>query len=435
MTFHSCAKLRLRCIICFGEAGGSCRKSGALHQRIRLPRYRLSYSLTGFPIPSQARSKMTRGSTPDAVVVGAGIIGATVALELARRGARVTVLERGRVGQEASGVAAGMLAPQAEADRPSPFLDFALACRAGYDDWVSGVVAESGMPVDFSRQALLYVALTAENAGKLRAQHNWQASLGLPVEWMSGEEARRLEPTLAPGLAGALQFPDAARVESSGLTRAVAAAARKRGAEIIEGMEVTSLLIEGGRVLGVAAGDRRFAADWVVVAAGAWASRIAGMPMADDWIQPCRGQILAVRLENQRIGRILYTHGAYAVPCSPGLFLIGTTSEHAGFDRRVTLGGVRSIIAGVTRFAPAFDDAEVLELRAGLRPESRDGFPLLGPLTRLPGLVLATGHFRNGILLAPLTGELVAESIVSGRVPSALAPFLPDRVEETSRSS
>ena len=371
---------------------------------------------------------MTRTAPQDVVVVGAGIIGAAVAVELARRGASVTIIERGAVGEAASAAAAGMLSPQAEADGPSPFLELGLACRARYAEWVRGASEESGVRVDYRAGGVLNLALTAEGAAKLQARRDWQQPLGLEAEWLSGPEARQLEPVLADDLPGALFLPREAWVDSAALTRALAIAARRRGAVVVERTGVTGLAVTGGRVTGVTAGGRRYAAGHVVIAAGAWASRIGGLPIPGDWVTPRRGQILAVRLEKPRIEHVLYTHGAYAVPRGAGELLVGTTVEQAGFDRQVTAGGIRSIVAGVARFAPAIEGAEILRLAAGLRPESRDGVPVIGPLARLPCLVLAAGHFRNGILLAPLTGELVAEAIVTGRTPAALGPFLPDRI-------
>lgn len=371
---------------------------------------------------------MTRTPCQDVVVVGAGIIGAAVALELARRGASVTVIERGAVGEEASAAAAGMLSPQAEADGPSPFLELGLACRARYAEWVRAASEESGVRVDYRAGGVLNLALTAEDAAKLQARRDWQRPLGLETEWLGGDEARELEPVLAEDLPGALFLPREAWVDSAALTQALAIAARRRGAQVVERTSVTGLAVTGGRVTGVTAGERRYDAGHVVIAAGAWASRIGGLPIPGDWVTPCRGQILAVRLAKPRIGHVLYTHGSYAVPRGADELLVGTTVEQTGFDRQVTAGGIRSIVAGVARFAPAIEGAEVLRLAAGLRPESRDGVPVIGPLARLPGLVLAAGHFRNGILLAPLTGELVAEAIVSGGTPAALGPFLPDRL-------
>jgi glycine oxidase len=152
------------------------------------------------------------------------------------------------------------------------------------------------------------------------------------------------------------------------------------------------------------------------------------MPLPPDWIEPRRGQVLILHRAAPDLRHILYTHGAYVVPRGGGELIVGTTVEEAGFERVATAGGLRSIVAAVARYAPAIEEAAIVSVAAGLRPQSRDGLPLLGPLRRQPGLVLATGHFRNGILLAPLSGELVAEALVSGRAPAMLEPFLPDRV-------
>jgi glycine oxidase len=325
-----------------------------------------------------------------------------------------------------------MFSPQAEADGPTPFFELALACRSRYADWVHSVREASGRAVDFRSTGVLNLALNEENVAELKARRDWQVRLGLHAEWIDGAEANRREPILVEDLPGALYLPEEAWVDSPALTRALAVAARNLGVRIEEQTPATSLVISGGRVTGVmAAGDRRFNAGRVVVASGAWASRLGGLPMPEDWIVPRRGQILAVRLPDP-MEHILYTHGAYVVPRMDGDLLIGTTVEEAGYECVTTAGGLRSIVERVARFAPAIENAVMVRTMAGLRPESRDGLPLLGPLARLPGLVLAMGHYRNGILLAPLTGVLIAEAIVGDRVPDALTPFLPDRVPDVA---
>jgi glycine oxidase len=386
-----------------------------------------------------------KSRTPtDVIIVGGGIIGTALACELAGRGLRVLLLERGSIageGSAASAAAAGMLTPQAEADEPSAFFDFGLANRAIYADWVRAVSAEAELPIEYRTLPVLLIATDESQAALLRAKAAWQAARGLRTEWLSAAEAQEREPILAPDLAGALLLPAEAVVDSKGLTIALAAAARKRGARIVDGTTATELILAGGpegdRAVGVVAGGTAHRAATVVIAAGAWGSAISRLPIPADWIQPRRGQILVVRPAApagfvgpamQPLRHVLYTHGAYAVPRANGDLVLGTTVEDAGFRPVVTAAGLAGIVGGVTRFAPGLAGAEVIRTAVGLRPAARDGLPAIGLMARMPGLALAIGHFRNGILLAPLTARLLADAIVTGQHPAELAPFSPDRL-------
>jgi len=215
------------------------------------------------------------------------------------------------------------------------------------------------------------------------------------------------------------------------LTIALAASARRRGAEIVEDLPVTGLVLTGERTVGVKAGGTAYRAPITVIATGAWGSAFSDLPIPADWIEPRRGQLLVVRPTPPALRHVLYTHGAYAVPRLSGELVLGTTVEDAGFERVVTAAGIASILGRVTRFAPGLGAAEWVGARAGLRPASRDGLPVVGLATRMPGLAFATGHFRNGILLAPLTARLLADAILAGKNPAELAPFLPDRLPES----
>ncbi|HWN82424.1 MAG TPA: FAD-dependent oxidoreductase, partial [Candidatus Udaeobacter sp.] len=231
------------------------------------------------------------GGAFDVIIVGGGVLGTALARELAGRGRRVLLLERGRVAGEASGVAAGMLNPQAEADAPSAFFDFGLANRTIYADWVAAVSAEAALPIEYRSLPLLYLAPDEPAAAALHARAAWQAARGLRAEWLTAAQARTREPILAPDLAGALLLPSEALVDAQALTIALAAAARRRGAEILEDQPVTGLLIEDGRLVGVLAGGTAHRAPTVVIATGAWGSAFSDLPLPTDWIAPVRGQL------------------------------------------------------------------------------------------------------------------------------------------------
>jgi glycine oxidase len=366
--------------------------------------------------------------TADVVVVGGGVIGCAVARELGRRGARVVVVERGRVGAEATRAAAGMVAPQAECERPGPVLHLGLASRALWPAWAAALEEESGVDVEYRRDGILYAALAPVELRVLAARARWQRAAGLRVERLGGRAARRLVPVLAPGVRAAFLFPDDHRVNNERLGAAVAGAARAAGARILEGTAVLAVLARRGRVAGVRTARGRIAAPTVVNAAGAWAPAATlprGVPPPS--VFPVRGQMMVLRAAPGLLPRALYSLAGYLVPREDGRILAGSTRERAGFERRVTAGGAAAVLAAACALAPAVGGLAFEGAWAGFRPGTPDGVPLLGPSGALPGLVYATGHYRNGILLAPATGVAVADLIVTGRTALPVAGMEPDR--------
>lgn len=366
-------------------------------------------------------------SAAGVVVIGGGVIGCAVARELARSGEAVTVLERDQPGAHASWAAAGMLTPQAECDAPGPFLDLARASRALFPRLAAEMREETGIDIGYREAGTLLIALTEEDERAIEARCGWQLSAGLRLERLDGAEARRLEPALSPRVRMAARFPEDHQVENRQLARALWHAAARAGARFRVGTEVAGLLASGGRVTGVElAGGERVPAERVVLAAGSWAGRLAGLPRPLP-VAPVHGQLLALHTSPPLLEHVVDSPRCYLVPRLDGRLIVGTTVEDTGFRKAVTPDGVLRLLSGALEVVPSLAHLPILETWSGLRPGTPDRLPILGPDPDLEGLVYATGHFRNGILLAPVTGSLVAD-VVRGRKPERdLSPFRADR--------
>ena len=341
----------------------------------------------------------------DVIVAGAGIVGLSAARALAGAGARVVVVERRRVGCEASGAAAGMIAPQAGEPHPQ-LLPLALKARDRHLQLAAELEEETGIAVDLSRLGRLQLALDDEAAGGLQEMVAAHRRLGLPVELLSDAEVREAEPNVSPAVRGAAYFAGDRRLDNVRLTRALAASAVSRGATLLTGRPVTGLLVEHGRVAGVRAGAEVLRAPVVVNATGAWAGMLAGDPQPPP-VEPVRGQIVAFDMAPALLRHVVWSEHGYLVPRGDGRVLAGSTLERAGFDKSVTAGGVRAILDMALRIVPALADVRIADAWAGLRPGSSDGLPIIGN-GALPGLVHACGLYRDGILLGPLAGEIAA---------------------------
>jgi glycine oxidase len=386
----------------------------------------------------------------DALVVGGGVIGLSVARELGRRGARVVLLERGEAaGAESSWAAAGMLAPQVEADAADAFFVFAAASRDAYPDFARELEAESGIDIELDRTGTLYLAFTESDEEECARRYAWQTRAGLQVERLTASEVRALEPQVSARVRSALRFPLDWQVENRRLTAALARACEACGVSIFTQTEVTSITVEDGRAAGVETSRGTIRANTVVVAGGAWSSRLLiargnvafdqrgnrlveqrGSDAACPRIEPVRGQMLcfAPRDTPPLVRHVVYSPRGYIVPRRDGRLLAGTTTEHAGFDKSLTEAGRQTITTYAREIAPAIDELNLSDAWAGLRPRAADDWPVIGACADAPNLFYATGHYRNGILLAPQTGALVAEMILErGSTPDMLKPFTPER--------
>ena len=382
----------------------------------------------GEALPSESNS--TRQRAPDVVVIGAGAIGLACAWRAAQRGMVVRVLERNAPGAGASGVAAGMLAPVGEAAwGEEALLNAALAAHRIWPAFAAELEDASGVSPGLLAGGALHVALDRDEAAELRRRFELMRSLGLEAEWLSGRGCRALEPGLAPGAFAGVHAAHEAGVVPVALVRALRVACERAGVDLRSRVEVAAGIIEGASIRGVVAADgSRHEAGAVVLAAGAW-SAVEWLPAhVRPPVRPVKGQILTLRGPASRppASRILVTERVYLVPRADGRLIAGATVEEMGFDTRVTAGGVHEVLREAYRTLPDIAELELEHAAAGLRPGTPDNAPLVGP-TDLDGLTLATGHFRNGILLAPLTGEAVAAVLADEPLPAELRVADPGR--------
>ena len=359
---------------------------------------------------------MSEGRSYDAVIVGGGVIGLASAWRLAQGGARVAVLEReDRPPAGATRVAAGMLAPVGELTFGEPLLlELTLVASELYPGFVAELEKASGMSTGYEVTGALHVALDGDEAAQLRRVHDLQRSLGLGAEWLTPRRCRELEPALTPSLSGGVHAAGEGSIDPRALTAALLAALEGEGVEVRTGTEVTAALLEGERIAGVrTAGGEEWRAATVVLAAGAWSGSAEWLPPAAcPPVRPVKGQILELRTPDGSApcGRILASERVYLVPRADGRLIAGATVEERGFDTSVTAGGVHELLREAYRLLPEVAEMELVEAMAGLRPGTPDNLPLVGT-GELEGLVLATGHYRNGILLAPLAAARVAEAL------------------------
>jgi glycine oxidase len=380
-------------------------------------------------MPAEARLS-DRGSY-DAVVVGAGAVGLCCAWRIAQRGGRVVVLDRAEPPAGATRVAAGMLAPIGELAFGEPeLLRMTIAAAERYPAFVTELEAASGISTGYARRGALHVALDRDEAAELRRVHELQRSLGLGAEWLPPRRCRELEPGLTPSFNGGVHAPEEAAVDPRAMTAALLAALKAEGVEVRGGVEVTEALLDGGWIEGVRTGSgEELRAEAVVLACGAWSGAAEWLPeRVRPPVRPVKGQILELRAPDggPPCERIVASERVYLVPRPDGRLIAGATTEERGFDTTVTAAGVHELLREAYRLLPDVAEMELVESMAGLRPGTPDNLPLIGP-GALDGLVLACGHYRNGILLAPLTGDAVAGLLQDGGIPETLSAAHPAR--------
>jgi glycine oxidase len=373
--------------------------------------------------------ELPRSTRYDAVVIGAGLIGLACAWRAARRGLSVLVIDRAaRPGAGSSGVAAGMLAPVTEADfGEESLLRVNLAGRMRWPAFAAELEERTGLPTGYRDTGALVVAADRDDAESLRRLHEFQLALGLQAEWLPPGACRRLEPGLSPRIAGGILAHGDAQADPRATARALAAVVD----ELELGMEVEAIEHARGRVTGVRTAAGTIECGAVVVAAGAWSPGLAPDGVGPP-VRPVKGQILELRVRggmDEPLARIVRTPRCYLLARGDGRVVLGATVEEQGFDTTVTADGVYRLLEAAWEVLPEVGELELVEAHAGLRPGTPDNGAVVGP-GELEGLVWATGHWRNGVLLAPLTGDAVADLLAGGSPPDELAPLSPARFAE-----
>lgn len=381
---------------------------------------------------------MTRPGPADVLIIGGGLIGLGIGWQLAKAGRRVIVAERDPSGDSvpsaASYVAAGMLAPIGEAGFDEPaLLALGRTSLDMYPGWTAELEAEAGCGIDYRTEGTLIVALDADDTAWLRRHYEFQQRQNLPTEWLTGHEARRREPHLAPAVVAAVSSPADHQVDPRRMRLALRAAFAAAGGTLLEGHEAIRIEVENGRASGAwvrrADADREpvlLGARQTLVCAGAWSRLLmrAELPAAAvPPVRPVKGQVIALRMpELLTIDKVIRTRRVYLAPKSDGRLVIGATSEEAGFDTTLTAGATLDLLRDAWETVPAIYDLEIDGMYAGLRPAARDNSPIMGK-TPLPDLFIATGHYRNGVLLTPVTARRMADLLLTGRVPEDIQPF------------
>jgi glycine oxidase len=362
----------------------------------------------------------------DVVVVGAGVQGCGVALRLAQAGQRVVVLERAIPGAEASSAAAGILSPGVEAAEPGPFYALCAASLARYEAFARELERLTGVAVGWRAGGTLEVAFDDAHAQVLAGRAAQLERHGLPVQVLDDRAVRRLEPGLSPSARGALWFPAEASLDPRLLGRALSVAAHAAGARFVTG-QVRRIVAERGRVAGVEHESGRIEAAAVVLAAGSWSLQVEGHGLPPGAVRPVRGQIAVLDTRPPLLSRVAFSGRGYVVPRADGRILCGSTMEEVGFEKAVTAGGLRTVLDIALEIAPALAGAPIVETWSNFRPASPDGEPILGA-GGVEGLFYATGHARNGILLAPITADAVSALVLGRPPPVDLAAFSPARL-------
>ena len=369
------------------------------------------------------------------LIIGGGVIGLGIGWQLAKAGAAVTIHERGQAGRGASWAAGGMLGPIAEAH--SDELDLlklsnqSLAC---YPKWVDELEPEAEMRIGYRAEGTLIIGIEPDDTYQLQHTYALQQDLGLNVEWLSGREAREIEGALSPYVTAAIRCETDHQVDNRLMAQALQRAYQGRGGVLHQNSIVERIIIENGAATGVQTQDGFQDADVCILAAGCWSGQISGLPdTIIPPVRPVKGQMLALQMQEGitiknviRTVKARYPIPVYLVPRTDGRLIVGATTEELGFDTHLTVGGVYELLRGAYEAVPGVYELPLIETWTGLRPGSNDNAPILGK-TPVENLIYATGHYRNGILLTPITAYEISKLILTGETSETIAPFQLDR--------
>jgi glycine oxidase len=366
-------------------------------------------------------------------IIGAGVCGLGIGWRLAEAGREVDVYDRGKAGRAASWAAAGMLAARAEVEPgEEALLGLNLKAQEMWPEFTEALEAAAGRDIGYRDEGTLIVARTRDDLEQLRFTYQLQKRLGLDVEWQNGAQVHRREPSLAPGLAGGVFSPGDHQVDNRALSLALRDAFLAAGGRLHEETAVDGVDLGDDGVRGIVIAGERRPAETVVLAAGAWSRDLDGLPEAvRPPVRPIKGQMIGVRMDPKAplLRHVVWApEGIYLVPRRDGRLIIGATVEEKGFDEDLTAGGILHLLRETWEVLPGIEELAIDETWVGFRPTSRDDAPILGP-SSVDRLVMATGHHRNGILLAPLTADGVANYILTGDVIEEMKPFGPARFD------
>ncbi len=363
-------------------------------------------------------------SITDVVIVGGGVIGCSIAYHLRKAGVAVTVIDQGEIGAEASSAAAGLLAPLGSLAGPGPFADLLLASFALFPTLVPELEGASGVRMEYEQTGALRVVRSAKNVPNLRKRMKAWQPLGLHMRWLAGEEARQLEPTLAPDVCAALYAPEESQIKAPHVVKAFAQAAANLGATLLSHTRIEGIRQQHDRLtaLVTSQGDT-IPCHQLVIASGAWSAQWSALLHIELAVIPQRGQILALRQPAPPLRHIIFGEAAYLAPKQDGTVVVGATREEVGFDKHLTAGGVAWLLSTANRLIPSLEHSAIERMWAGLRPKTPDNLPILGPAPGWENVTLATGHGSVGIMLSAITGQTLAELLVAGVAPELIRPF------------
>lgn len=367
----------------------------------------------------------------DVAIIGGGINGSSIAFQLSKMGKKVVIIERNYLACEASSAAAGMLAAQAEIEQDGPLFQLALKSQVMFPTLSRELFETTGIDIEFVQEGMIKIAESEEIAVEVQNQVMFQQNWDPEIVWLDSKNIREMEPSLSPTVAGGMYLPNDGHVQPAKLSLAFAKAAEQLGAKILENTDVLSFIYEQDRVNGVKTTSGNIHCPQVVLATGAWASQLMDDTGLDITVYPVKGECFSVRTDTPIINRTIFSDKrCYLVPKRNGEIYIGATQIENTFDKNVTPGGIATLVERAFHLVPSIKDASWERVWAGVRPQTGDGLPYIGEHPFKKGLFIAAGHYRNGILLSPATGKLVADLLEGRPNENLLSAFRLDRNKE-----